>query len=34
MVDTEMKHFINKIEQHNIDNTLNHKQSINLYYKN
>ena len=23
----------NKTEQHNIDNTLNHKQSINLYYK-
>ena len=26
--------FINKTEQHNIDNILNHKQSINLYYKN
>ena len=34
IVDTEIKHFINKTEQHNIDNTLNHKQSINLYYKN
>ena len=30
MVDTEIKHFIDKTEQ-NIDNTLNHKQSINLY---
>ena len=34
IVDTEIKHFINKTEQYNIDNTLNHKQSINLYYKN
>ena len=33
IVDTEIKHFIYKTEQHNIDNTLNHKQSINLYYK-
>ena len=33
IVDTEIKHFINKIEQHNIDNMLNHKQSIDLYYK-
>ena len=24
-VDTEIKHFIYKTEQHNIDNTLNHK---------
>ena len=23
--DTEIKHFINKTKQHNIDNTLNHK---------
>ena len=29
-----MKHFINKTEQHNIDNTLNHDRSIKLYYKN
>ena len=34
IVQTEIKHFINKTEQHNIDNTLNHKQSINLYNKN
>ena len=34
IVDTEMKQFINKTDQHNIDNDLNHKQSINLYYKN
>ena len=33
IVDTEIKHFINKTEQLNIDNTINHKQSINLYYK-
>ena len=33
IVDTEIKHFINKTEQHNIHNTLNHKQSINLNYK-
>ena len=33
IVDTEIKHFINKPEQPNIDNTLNHKQLINLYYK-
>ena len=32
-MDTEIKHFINETEQHNIDNTLNHKQPINLYYK-
>ena len=25
-VDTEIKHFINKTEQYNIDNTLSHKQ--------
>ena len=29
-----MKQFINKLEPPNIDNNLNHKQSINLYYKN
>ena len=34
IVDTEIKHFINKTEQHNIDNILNTKQSINIYYKN
>ena len=34
IVDTEIKHFIDKTEQHNIDNTLNHKHSINLYCKN
>ena len=28
IVDTEIKHFINKTEQHNIDNILNHKQPI------
>ena len=33
VVDTEIKHFINKTEQPNIDNKLNHKQSINLCYK-
>ena len=33
IVDTEMKHFINKTERHNIDYTLNLKQSINFYYK-
>ena len=33
IVDTEIKHFINKIEQHNIDIALKHKQSINLYNK-
>ena len=33
IVDTEIKHFINKSEQHNIDNSLNHKQS-NFFYKN
>ena len=33
IVEKEIKHFINKIEQHNIDNTLNHQQSINLYNK-
>ena len=31
IADTEIKHFIDKTEQHNIDNILNHKQSINLY---
>ena len=25
IIDTEIKHFINKTEQHNIDNILNHK---------
>ena len=34
IVDTEIKYFINKTKQRNIGNTLNHKQSINLYYKN
>ena len=34
IVDTKIKQFINKPEQPNIDNSLNHKQSINLYYKN
>ena len=34
IVDLEIKYFINKTEPHNIGNTLNHKQSINLYYKN
>ena len=34
IVDTEIKHFIDKTEQHNIDNILKHKQWINLYYKN
>ena len=34
IADTEIKHFINKTEQHKINNTLNHKQSINLYCKN
>ena len=34
IVDTEIKQFINKPEQPNIDNNLNHQQSINLYYKN
>ena len=33
IVDTEIKHFIYKTE-HNIDNTQNHKQPINLHYKN
>ena len=33
MVDTEIKHFINKTEQYNIDNTLDHKQLIHLQYK-
>ena len=33
IVDTEIKHFINKTEQHIIDNTLNHKQLITLFYK-
>ena len=32
-VDTEIKQVINKPKQPNIDNTLNHKQSINIYYK-
>ena len=34
IVDTEIKQFLNKPDQPNIDNNLNHKQSINLYYKN
>ena len=34
IVDTEIKQFINKPEQPNIDNILNHEQSINLNYKN
>ena len=34
IVDTEIKQFIDKPEQPYIDNNLNHKQSINLYYKN
>ena len=34
IVDTEIKQFINKPEQPDVDNNLNHKQSINLYYKN
>ena len=34
IVNTEIKQFINKPEQPNIDNNLNHKQLINLYYKN
>ena len=33
IVDTEIKHFINKTEYY-IDKTLNHKQPINLYYQN
>ena len=33
IADTEIKQFINKPEQYNIDNILNHKQAINLYYK-
>ena len=33
IVDPEIKHFINNTEQHNMDNTLNYKQSINLYCK-
>ena len=33
IVYTEIKQFINKTEQDNIDNTLNHKQPINLYNK-
>ena len=33
IVDTKIKQFINKPEQHNIDNNLNNKQSINLNYK-
>ena len=33
IVGTEIKQFINKPEQPNIDNNLNHKQSIYLYYK-
>ena len=28
--DKEIKHFIDKMEQYNIDNNLNHKQPINL----
>ena len=34
IVDAEVKHFINQTDQPNIDNILNQKQSINLYYKN
>ena len=34
IVDIKIKQFINKPEQPNIDNNLNHKQSINVYYKN
>ena len=34
IVDTEIKPFIIKTEQYNMDNTLNDKQSINLYYQN
>ena len=34
ILDTEIEHFINKPEQPNVDNNLNDKQSINLYYKN
>ena len=34
IVDTKIKHFINKTEHNNVDNILNHKQSRNLYYKN
>ena len=33
IVDTEIKHFISKPEQPHIDNNLNDKQSIDLYYK-
>ena len=33
-LDTKIKHFFNKTEQHIIDNTLNHKQSINFFYQN
>ena len=34
IVDTEIEQLINKPEQPNIDKNQNHKQSINLYYKN
>ena len=34
IVDTEIKHFIDKPEQHNIDNTRKHQQSVNLYNRN
>ena len=33
IVDTETKQFINKPKQPNIDSNLNHKRSINMYYK-
>ncbi len=28
IIDTEIKHFIDKTEQHNIDNTLNNQQTF------
>ena len=31
IVETDITNFINKTEKPNIENTLNHKQSINLY---
>ena len=34
IVDAEINHFINKTEQHNIVNTLNYIQPINLHYQN
>ena len=33
IVDRDIKHFIHKTEQHNIDNTLNYIEAINLFYK-